>query len=85
MWRPSHRRSCFKFDFDHGAIRQERRDMMNRMFELQQAFNTVHEAAKKILVSLDTSQHKNATTRLPGLVGPGRNIMGAYRPTPRSP
>ena len=65
---------------------QERRDMMNRMFETrQQAFDTVHAAADKLLASLDAAQQKKAANRLPGLVGLGRGMMGGYRPTPRSP
>lgn len=65
---------------------QERRDMMNRMFETrQQAFNTVHAAAEKLLPSLDAAQQKKAANRLPGLVGPGHSMMGGYRPMPRSP
>ena len=65
---------------------QERRDMMNRMFEArQQAFNTVHTAAEKLLTSLDASQRTKAATRLPGLVGPGHSMMGGYRPATRSP
>ena len=64
---------------------QERRDMMNRMFEArQQAFNTVHSAAEKLLASLDAPQRTKAATRLPGLVGPGQRMMG-HGPTPRSP
>ena len=65
---------------------QERRDMMNRMFEArQQAFNTVHTAAEKLLASLDASQQKKATSWLPGLAGPGHSMMGSHGPTPRLP
>ncbi len=66
---------------------EERRDMMNRMFDArQQAFNTVHTAAEKLLASLDASQRSKAASRLPGLAGPGRHMMmGGYRPSPRSP
>ncbi len=68
------------------ATWQERRDMMNRMFEVRQdAFNTVHSAAEKLLASLDPSQQKKAVGRLPGLVGPGRGMMGGYGPSPRLP
>jgi LTXXQ motif family protein len=65
---------------------QERRDMMNRMFDArQQAFNTVHTAAEKLLASLDASQRTKAATRLPGLVGPGHSMMGGYRSAPHAP
>ena len=65
---------------------QERRDMMNRMFEARQhAFDTVQTAAEKLLASLDASQQKKAATRLPGLAGPGRSMMGGYGQAPRSP
>jgi LTXXQ motif family protein len=59
------------------ATWQERRDMMNRMFDArQQGFDTVHAAAEKLMASLDTSQRTKAATRLPGLAGPGRSMMG---------
>ncbi len=65
---------------------QERRDMMNRMFEArQQAFNTVHAAAEKLLPSLDAAQRTKAATRLPGLAGSGHSMMGGYRSAPRAP
>jgi hypothetical protein len=50
---------------------QERRDMMNRMFEVrQQSYDTVHAAAEKLVTVLDPSQRTKAATRLPGLAGP---------------
>lgn len=48
---------------------QERRDMMNRMFEArQQAFDSVHAAAEKLLPELDATQKAQAGRNLPGLV-----------------
>ena len=62
---------------------QERRDMMNRMFDVRQdAFEKVHAAAEKLLPSLDASQQQKARTRLPGLAGPGYGMMGRPRPSP---
>ena len=59
------------------ATWQERRDMMNRMFDArQQAFDTVHTAAESLLPSLDASQQAKAATRLPGLAVPGNGMMG---------
>lgn len=63
---------------------QERRDMMNRMFEARQAaFDSVHAAAEKLLPSLDASQRAKAQTRLPGLAGPGYGMMGHMGAGPR--
>jgi len=54
------------------ASPQDRRDMMNTMFESRQvAFNTVHDAAEKLLPSLTPEQTAKAATTLPGLMGPG--------------
>jgi hypothetical protein len=65
------------------ATWQERRDMMNRMFDVRQdAFEKVHAAAEKLLPSLDASQQQKARTRLPGLAGPGYGMMGRPRPSP---
>lgn len=59
------------------ATWQERRDMMNRMFESrQQAFDTVHDAADKLLPSLSPEQKTKATTALPGLMVRGPGMMG---------
>lgn len=58
------------------ATWEERRDLMNQMFQArQQAFATVHEAATKLVASLDPAQQARAQTMLPGLgwrVGLGR-------------
>ncbi len=63
---------------------QERRDMMNRMFQARQAaFDSVHAAAEKLLPALDTSQRAKAETRLPGLAGPGYGMMGHMGAGPR--
>ena len=63
------------------ATWEERRDMMNRMFEArQQAFTTVHEAAQKLLPSLTPAQRTLASTCLPGLRVPRRGMMGMMRP-----
>jgi hypothetical protein len=62
---------------------EERRDMMNRMFEArEQAFDTVHGAAEKLLPSLDASQRAMAATRLPGLADRrhGSGMMGPVGP-----
>ncbi len=66
------------------ATWQERRDMMNRMFQVRQdSFDKVHGAAEKLLPTLDASQRGKAETRLPGLVGPGRGMMmGGMGPGP---
>lgn len=55
---------------------QERRNMMNNMFEgRQQAFDLVREAANKLLPALDPAQRSKAQGTLPGLAyGPG--MMG---------
>jgi LTXXQ motif family protein len=56
------------FDAMGTASSQERRDMMNGMFEArQQAFDTVHDAANKLLLVLDPSQKAKAEQTLPGL------------------
>jgi hypothetical protein len=61
------------------ATWQERRDMMNRMFEVrQQSFDTVHTAAEKLLPALDATQKAKAERSLPGLAGPG--MMMGRRP-----
>ncbi len=58
------------------ATWQERRDMMNRMFEArQQAFNMVHDAAQKLLPSLTAAQRQTAEMSLPGLRPHGRGMM----------
>jgi hypothetical protein len=58
------------------ATWQERRDMMNTMFEARQmGFNTVHEAALKLLPALTPGQRLKASTILPGLATP--EPMGA--------
>jgi hypothetical protein len=60
------------------ATWQERRDMMNRMFEArQQAFSAVHDAAQKLEPALTAEQRSKATAILPGLrtrgpIRPGR-------------
>ena len=68
------------FDAMGTATWQERRDMMNRMFQArQQASDTVHAAAQKLLPALDAKQKAIAEQSLPGLAyGPGR--MGARGP-----
>jgi hypothetical protein len=55
---------------------QERRNLMNQMFQArQQAYETIHDAATKLLSALDPPQQKRAQSILPGLVyGPG--MMG---------
>jgi hypothetical protein len=58
------------------ATWQERRDMMNRMFEVrQQSFDAVHAAAEKLLPELDATQKAQAGRNLPGLATPG-HMMG---------
>lgn len=60
----------------------QRREFMNQMFDAhQQAYETVHGAAEKLLPALDPQQRETATAVLPGLRaggmmgGPG--MMGA--------
>ena len=61
------------------ATWQERRDMMNGMFQSrQQAFDTVHEAAEKLLPALTAEQRAKAAGVLPGLTGRGRGMMGHW-------
>jgi hypothetical protein len=58
---------------------QERRDMMNRMFEArQQSFDTVHTAAEKLLPSLTQAQQTKAARVLPGLAARGPGMMGRW-------
>jgi len=60
------------FETMQTATPQERRDMMNTMFEARQvAFGMVHDAATKLLPSLSAAQQAKAATILPGLIGPG--------------
>jgi Spy/CpxP family protein refolding chaperone len=61
------------FDAMGTATWEERRDMMNRMFQArQQAFDTVHEGANKLLTVLTPAQQAKARRSLPGLAyGPG--------------
>lgn len=57
---------------------QERRNLMNQMFQArQQAADTVHEAATKLLSILDPAQKAKAQSNLPGLAYRG-GMMG-YR------
>ena len=54
------------------ATPQERRDIMNSMFDARKAsFDMVHDAATKLLPSLTPAQQAKAATSLPGLMGPG--------------
>lgn len=79
------------FDAMGTATWQERRDMMNRMFETRrESFDKVHAAAQQLLPQLDAAQRTKAETRLPGLVSPGRGhgMMGMGMgpgPGPRRP
>ena len=67
-----------------GATWAERRERMNVMFQArQQAFETVHAAAEKLLPALSAQQRETAAYILPGLRGPGpmgggmgRGMMG---------
>ena len=67
-----------------GATWAERRERMNVMFQArQQAFETVHAAAQKLLPALSAQQRTTAAYILPGLRGPGpmgggmgRGMMG---------
>jgi hypothetical protein len=55
---------------------QERRDSMDQMFQArQQAFDTVHDAANKLMESLDPAQRTKAQGSLPGLAY-RRGMMG---------
>lgn len=70
------------------ATWEERRDMMDRMFEArQQAMTTVHEAAHNLLPALSPHQRRLAATSLPGLRVHGRGMMRhmAAPPAPASP
>ena len=64
------------FDAMGTASWQERRDMMNNMFQArQQAFDTVHAAATKLLPALDAKQQASAQNILPGLAA-RQGMMG---------
>jgi hypothetical protein len=68
------------FDAMGTASWQERRDMMNSMFQArQQAFDTVHEAANKLMSVLTPAQKANARRSLPGL-GNATGMMGRRGP-----
>jgi hypothetical protein len=68
------------FDSMGTASWQERRNLMNQMFQArQQAFDTVHEAATKLMSALNPSQKVKAQSILPGLAY-GRGMMGQRRP-----
>jgi len=55
---------------------QQRRDLMNQMFQArQQAFETVHEAAAKLMSALTPAQQTKAQGIVPGL-GYGPGMMG---------
>jgi LTXXQ motif family protein len=55
---------------------EERRDLMNGMFEArQQAYETVHGAADQLKSALSPAQQATAETLLPGL-GVGSGMMG---------
>ena len=59
---------------------QERRNLMNQMFQArQQASDMVHEAATKLLLALDPAQRAKAQSILPGLTY-GRGMMDQRRP-----
>jgi len=67
------------------ATWQERRDMMNRMFQSRnEAHATVQAAAEKLLPSLTPAQRSRASTMLPGLIVPGSG-MGMGRRMGRGP
>lgn len=56
---------------------EERRDLMNGMFEARrQAYDTVREAAGKLMGSLSPDQQKKAQYMLPGLAGRHGSMMG---------
>jgi hypothetical protein len=59
---------------------EERRELMNQMFQArQQAFDTVHDSATKLLPTLDSAQKSKAQSILPGLAHLGR-MMGLREP-----
>lgn len=66
------------FDAMGTASWQERRDMMNQMFQArQQASDTVQDAATRLMSALDPAQKTKARLMLPGFAY-GRGMMG-YR------
>ena len=68
------------------ATWQERRDMMNRMFDArQQSYSVVHATAERLLAVLDPSQRSKATASLPGLGGSGYGMVGRGGSGQRSP
>jgi len=68
------------FDAMATASWEERRDMMNRTFQArQQAFESVHGAADKLMTVLTSAQQTKARRILPGLAF-GRGMMGRRGP-----
>jgi hypothetical protein len=71
------------FDSMQTATWQERRDMMNNMFQSRDAAHgIVEDAARKLLPSLTPAQATQAATTLPGLrtpAGRGPGMMGGAR------
>ncbi|HVC63575.1 MAG TPA: Spy/CpxP family protein refolding chaperone [Acetobacteraceae bacterium] len=64
----------------------QRRERMNQMFQArQQAFDTVHAAAEKLLATLDPQQRATAGAILPGLGAGGMMGGGAGRPSAARP
>lgn len=73
------------FDAMGSASWEQRRDMMNAMFEArQQAYESVHGAAEKLAGALDADQQAKARTILPGLGG-GRGMMRRHGPPSTPP
>lgn len=63
-----------------GATWEQRRDLMNSMFEARQdAFNRVHNAAEKLVSELTPEQKQKANRILPG-IGFGPGMMGRGGP-----
>lgn len=63
-----------------GATWEQRRDLMNSMFQARQdAFDRVHNAAEKLVTELTPEQRRNANKILPG-IGFGPGMMGRGGP-----
>ena len=63
-----------------GATWEQRRDLMNSMFQARQdAFDRVHEAAENLVARLSPEQRQNANKILPG-IGFGLGMMGRGGP-----
>jgi hypothetical protein len=68
------------------ATSQERRDMVDRMFQARQrASDLVHSAAEALLPALDAAQRNAAADRLPGVAGSADAMLDRMGSSPQMP